>query len=139
MGVYRVLYAATQRLATFVECLAYFRPDSELTAELAAIVAGDDGDEPQPAGVVPRERASNRCVGSGQLIGHPRALAIRLRAVATRRTSLERHRLPITPRRRPRELGDLQPTGPGSQTSEELEVDDGDLHAVLALHGLALG
>ena len=38
-GVYRVLYASTQRLATFVECLASFRPDPAIVAEYAAIDA----------------------------------------------------------------------------------------------------
>lgn len=42
-GIYRVLYASTQRVATFVECLAYYRADIELVAELQAIV-GDEGD-----------------------------------------------------------------------------------------------
>ena len=44
MGIYRVLYASTRRVATFVECLAYFRPDIEVIAELADI-AGEDGDD----------------------------------------------------------------------------------------------
>ncbi|MCU1487127.1 MAG: hypothetical protein JWN67_3873 [Actinomycetia bacterium] len=68
-GIYRVLYASTQRLATFVECLAYFRPDPEVIAELEKIV-GDDGDhEPPPAGVVPREWIGVRRVGAGALVG----------------------------------------------------------------------
>jgi hypothetical protein len=29
---YRVLYASTQRVATFVECLSYFRPDPAIVA-----------------------------------------------------------------------------------------------------------
>ncbi len=64
LGIYRVLYASTQRLATFVECLAYFRPDVEVIAELAAITGdADDGVEPPAAGIVPREWVDARCVG----------------------------------------------------------------------------
>jgi zinc-finger binding domain of transposase IS66 len=40
-GIYRVLYASTQRVATFVECLAYYRPDIAVMAELDQI-AGED-------------------------------------------------------------------------------------------------
>lgn len=34
-GIYRVLYASTQRLATFRECLAPFRPDPAVITEYA--------------------------------------------------------------------------------------------------------
>jgi hypothetical protein len=69
-GIYRVLYASTQRLATFVECLAYFRPDPELMAELAEIT-DDEGDDTQPPepGLVPREWIERRCVGVARLVG----------------------------------------------------------------------
>lgn len=68
-GIYRVLYASTQRLATFVECLASFRPAPDVIAEFAAI-AGDEGDEePPPAGVVPADWIEARCVGIATLIG----------------------------------------------------------------------
>jgi hypothetical protein len=68
-GTYRVLYASTQRVATFVECLASYRPDVDVVAELQQIV-GDDGDnEPPPAGVVPAEWVDQRCVGRGALVG----------------------------------------------------------------------
>jgi hypothetical protein len=69
LGVYRVLYASSERLATFVECLACFRPDIEAVAELAAI-AGEGGDkEPPAAGVVPAEWIEQRCVGRAALVG----------------------------------------------------------------------
>lgn len=68
-GIYRVLYASTQRLATFVECLAYFRPDPDVIAQLEAIVGDVEDHEPPPAGVVPREWIDVRCVGSGVLAG----------------------------------------------------------------------
>lgn len=68
-GIYRVLYASTQRIATFVECLACFRPDIEVIAELDAI-AGEDGDEEPPdAGVVPSDWVEQRCIGIGRLVG----------------------------------------------------------------------
>jgi hypothetical protein len=70
-GVYRVLYASTQRVATFVECLAYFRPDLAVTAGLASIAASDDDhDEPLGPGVVPRGWVDARSVGSGTLVGN---------------------------------------------------------------------
>ncbi len=68
-GIYRVLYASTQRVATFVECLAYFRPDIEVIAELQAITGDDGDDEPPAAGIVPAEWVEQRCVGRGALIG----------------------------------------------------------------------
>lgn len=68
-GTYRVLYASTQRVTTFVECLAYYRPDIEVVAELNAIV-GEDGDqEPPGAGVVPSEWVEQRVVGRAALVG----------------------------------------------------------------------
>jgi hypothetical protein len=69
LGIYRVLYASTQRLATFVECLAYFRPDPEVIAGLAQIAGAADPDEPPAAGLVPREWVSVRCVGAGRPTG----------------------------------------------------------------------
>jgi hypothetical protein len=41
-GTYRVLYASTQRLGTFVETLSVFRPDPAVLAGLAAIEGEDD-------------------------------------------------------------------------------------------------
>ncbi|MBK5222027.1 MAG: RES domain-containing protein [Acidimicrobiia bacterium] len=64
-----MLYASTQRVATFVECLAYFRPDIGVIAGMRAIV-GDDGDEEPPgAGLVPAGWIERRCVGRGTLVG----------------------------------------------------------------------
>lgn len=90
LGIYRVLYASTQRVATFVECLAYFRPDPALVASLAAIAADEGDEEPQPAGVVPRSWVEERCVGAGELtgeyvdLGHRETLA-ELRVALARR------------------------------------------------------
>ncbi|MGI8686930.1 MAG: hypothetical protein ACR2MO_17880 [Acidimicrobiales bacterium] len=68
-GIYRVLYASTERFTTFVECLACFRPDPAVIAGLAAI-AGDPGDdEPPAAGLVPGDWIAARCVGTGTLVG----------------------------------------------------------------------
>jgi len=90
LGIYRVLYASTRRMATFVECLAYFRPDIDVVADLAEI-AGEDGDEEPPAaGVVPGEWVEQRCVGRGALagdyadLGHHESLAELRRALAAR-------------------------------------------------------
>jgi hypothetical protein len=67
LAVYRVLYASSQRVATFVECLAVFRPDPEVLAELDVIEAdARDGDEPPGAGVVPSEWVEQRSIGQGQ-------------------------------------------------------------------------
>lgn len=65
-----MLYASTERVATFVECLACYRPDIEVIAELQAIVGEDGDEEPPAAGVVPAEWADQRCVGRGALVGH---------------------------------------------------------------------
>lgn len=98
LGVYRVLYASTQRLATFVECLAPFRPDPAVLAEYEQIEGSDDDPaEPPPAGVVPAEWADRRCVGRGTPVGdfvdlgHHETLA-ELRSVLAAR--LVHHRIP---------------------------------------------
>lgn len=89
-GVYRVLYASTQRLAAFVEVLAVFRPDPAVAAELAAIAASDGDDEPPAAGVVPAEWTDTRSVGVAELvgdyvdIGHHTTLAELRRALSAR-------------------------------------------------------
>ncbi len=68
-GVYRVLYTSTQRVATFVECLAYYRPDVEVIAELQEITSEDGDEEPPAAGIVPAGWVEQRCVGRGKLAG----------------------------------------------------------------------
>lgn len=60
-GVYRVLYASSQRLGCFLETLARFRVDLKLYAELNEI-AGDN--DYVPLGQVPREWAQRRAIGS---------------------------------------------------------------------------
>ena len=40
-GVYRVLYASSSRLGTFMEVLARFRPDPHIFQELSEIEDGD--------------------------------------------------------------------------------------------------
>ena len=63
-------YASTQRVATFVECMAYFRPDPAILAAYEQIEAcDDDRAEPVSAGVVPREWVEQRLIGSGQPTG----------------------------------------------------------------------
>lgn len=89
-GIYRVLYASTQRFATFVECLAYYRPDIEAIAEQNKI-RGEDGDqEPPGPGMVPAAWVEQRCVGRGTLVGdyadvgHHESLAELRNALAAR-------------------------------------------------------
>jgi RES domain len=60
-GVYRVLYASSQRLGCFLETLARFRVDLKLYAELNEI-AGDN--DYVPLGQVPPEWAQRRAIGS---------------------------------------------------------------------------
>lgn len=60
-GVYRVVYASTERLATFMETLAPFRPDPQVLDGLNAIV-GDDDDELSPSGHLPRSWRKGRVV-----------------------------------------------------------------------------
>jgi hypothetical protein len=74
LAVYRVLYASSQRFASFVECLAVLRPDPEVLAELDVIEAdARDSDEPPGAGVVPSEWVEQRSVGHGRPEGDLRA------------------------------------------------------------------
>src|SRR5205809_7066660 len=61
---YRVLYASSQRIGTFLETLARFRPDLEVLAELD-LIEGED--EPRPA--VPRSWLDNRRLGEATVAG----------------------------------------------------------------------
>ncbi len=82
-GIYRVLYASSQRLGTFVETLARFRPDAAILAALDAFEDDpeDDGPEPLRPGEVPRSWLANRRLGEGYVegefadIGHSASLA----------------------------------------------------------------
>jgi len=65
-GSYRVLYASSQRVGTFVETLARFRPDLEVVAALNEI-EGEDEDE--AAGVVPRRWLRGRRIGEATALG----------------------------------------------------------------------
>lgn len=83
LGVYRVLYASSQRLGTFVETLARFRPDAAIIAALDEFE--DDPEEVGPAalrpGEVPRSWLDNRRLGEGYVegdfveVGHSSSLA----------------------------------------------------------------
>ncbi len=64
-GSYRVLYASSQRVGTFVETLARFRPDLEVVAALSEI----DGEEDEAAGVVPRRWLRGRRLGEATALG----------------------------------------------------------------------
>jgi hypothetical protein len=59
-GMYRVLYASSQRLGCFLETLARFRVDLKLLAELAQIKGEDDY---CPLGEVPLEWIEKRMMG----------------------------------------------------------------------------
>jgi hypothetical protein len=59
-GMYRVLYASSQRLGCFLETLARFRVDLKLLAELAEIEGEDDY---CPLGEVPLEWIEKRMMG----------------------------------------------------------------------------
>ena len=59
-GMYRVLYASSQRLGCFLETLARFRIDVKLLAELAEIEGEDDY---CPLGEVPLEWIEKRMMG----------------------------------------------------------------------------
>jgi hypothetical protein len=65
-GYYRVLYAASQRLACFIETLARFRPDLSLLAELNEIAGDNDF---VPLGTLPREWLTNRMMGQATANG----------------------------------------------------------------------
>ena len=65
-GYYRVLYAASQRLACFMETLARYRPDLELIAELDEIEGPNDF---LPLGTVPRDWLEKRLMGSAAVEG----------------------------------------------------------------------
>jgi hypothetical protein len=83
-GEYRVLYASTQRLGTFLETLARFRPDPALVAAYAEMTVeeGDDDVFPTiPPGHVPRDWVAARSIGTASHagpfadIGHADSLA----------------------------------------------------------------
>jgi hypothetical protein len=59
-GMYRVLYASSQRVGCFLETLARFRVDLKLLAELAEIEGEDDY---YPLGEVPLEWIERRIMG----------------------------------------------------------------------------
>lgn len=63
-GIYRVLYASSQRLGAFLETLARFRPDLEVLAELERI-EGDD----EPLAGVPRTWLEGRLIGEATVEG----------------------------------------------------------------------
>jgi hypothetical protein len=79
---YRVLYASSQRIGTFLETLARFRPDLEVLAELEQI----DGDDEPPPGV-PRAWLDTRMVGEATLQGRFVDVGD-ARSLATLRTAL---------------------------------------------------
>ena len=65
-GLYRVLYASSQRLGCFLETLGRFRVDPKLLAELAEIEGKDDY---CPLGEVPLEWVEKRMMGAATASG----------------------------------------------------------------------
>lgn len=65
---YRVLYASTERRATFLETLARFRPDPAVVAGLAQISGHDEG--ALPPGHVPGSWVTARMIGTAMVGGH---------------------------------------------------------------------
>jgi hypothetical protein len=67
MGVYRVLYASSQRLGCFVETLARFRVDVSFIADLALMENGED--DFTAIGTVRRAWIKGRCIGTANVEG----------------------------------------------------------------------
>jgi hypothetical protein len=67
MGVYRVLYASSQRLGCFIETLARFRVDVTFVADLALMENGDD--DFTAFGTVRKAWLKGRCIGTANVEG----------------------------------------------------------------------
>lgn len=66
-GVYRVLYASSQRLGCFIETLARFRVDVSFVADLALMENGED--DFTAFGTVRGAWLKGRCIGSASVEG----------------------------------------------------------------------
>jgi hypothetical protein len=66
-SLYRVLYASAQRVGTFLETLARFRPDAQVAAGLDEI-RGDEEALPGP-GFLPRRWIADRVLGEADSMG----------------------------------------------------------------------
>ena len=67
MGVYRVLYASSQRLGCFIETLARFRVDVSFVADLALMENGDD--DFTAFGTIRKAWLKGRCIGTADVEG----------------------------------------------------------------------
>ena len=67
MGVYRVLYASSQRLGCFIETLARFRVDVSFVADLALMENSED--DFTAFGTVRKAWLKGRCIGSANVEG----------------------------------------------------------------------
>jgi hypothetical protein len=67
MGVYRVLYASSQRLGCFIETLARFRVDVSFVADLALMENGKD--DFTAFGTVRKAWLKGRCIGTADVEG----------------------------------------------------------------------
>jgi hypothetical protein len=68
-GLYRVMYACSQRLGTFVETLARFRPDPAVVEGLDAIAEDSPSAAVLRPGEVPRSWLNNRRVAQARVAG----------------------------------------------------------------------
>ena len=66
-GLYRVLYASSQRIGCFVETLARFRVDVDMIADLAMMENSED--DFTPFGAVRRDWVKERAIGSADVHG----------------------------------------------------------------------
>lgn len=66
-GVYRVLYASSQRMGCFIETLARFRVDVSFVADLALMENGED--DFTAFGTVRRAWIKGRCIGTANVEG----------------------------------------------------------------------
>ncbi len=86
-GLYRVLYACSERVGAFVETLARFRPSPSVIAALGAI---DGIDDAVPPGAIHRSWLAERAIGRAVLhgsfvdVGHAASLAVLNRRLAAR-------------------------------------------------------
>lgn len=79
-GQYRVLYASSQRLGTFLETLARFRPDPAILAEPIEAGPADNLYATNQPGTVPADWLTRRAMGTATVegefadVGHSRSL-----------------------------------------------------------------
>ena len=141
-GRYRMLYASTEREATFRECLARFRRDPAIVAAEIDTTGDDDAPTTIAPGLVPAEWLLRRRMGTGRLegdycdIGHSDSLAYLRQALAARLVHYGLDDL---------DAGDIRARAPRRLTQEIsrhvfLQADGGDTAAFAGIrYGSRLG